>query len=471
MSSAGIGSGLDVESIVTKLMAIERQPVANLQTRASTIQTEISAFGSLQSSVAGFRDAAQALTNSSTWGATTATSSDNGSVGVSTGSGAHAGSYSVSVQNLASAQSVASQSYASSSAVIGEGGLTIDVGAWDVGQPGFAARATINAMSIPISATDTLRDVRDKINAANAGVTASIVTDSSGARLVLTSSATGVNNGFSVTGTGGAAALTYDASDGSSPMTRTQTASDAQATVNGLAITSASNTLTDVVQGLTLNLSKVTTGSVQLNVVQDNDSIKKSIQTFVKAYNSLASQLATLTKYDAATKTAGTLQGDSTAVGLQRQMRSLLTNATSASSAFSSLSDVGIEIQSTGQLTVNDTKLSSALGNLPELKKLFANNPASTIDTSQIGIAQRLSDFGDQEIGTDGALTTRTSGLNTSLANNQKNQDAINQRLTNTEARIRAQYTALDTQMASMSALSTYITQQVANWSRTSSSN
>lgn len=466
ISSAGIGSGLDVESIITKLMSIEKAPVVQLQTQASAIQTKISAFGSLQSAVSTFRDAAQALTKSDTWGATTATSADAASVSAVGSSSALAGSYAVKVQSLAAAQSVASTAYASSSAVVGAGDMTIEVGAWDLTEPGFAARATINALSIPISSTDTLADVRDKINAAGGAVRASIVTDSSGARLVLSSSTTGASNGFRVTGTGGAAAFTYDATDGSSPMIRTQTASDAKAFVNGLEINSATNNLSDVIQGLTLNLNKVTADTVQINVAQDNTAMKTSVQNFVNAYNSLASTLATQTKYDDATKTAGTLQGDSTAVALQRQLRSLVAAPSGASSVFSSLSQVGVELQADGTLKVSDTKLVSALSsNLAEVKKLFANT-SLTDDTSTNGVAQRLRSFGDTVLGTDGMLTTRKAGLSSNLTRNKDQQDAYTTRLESTEKRIRAQYTALDTKVASLTALNTYITQQITNWNK-----
>ena len=466
ISSAGIGSGLDVESIITKLMSIEKAPVVQLQTQASAIQTKISAFGSLQSAVSTFRDAAQGLTKSDTWGATTATSADAASVSAVGSSSALAGSYAVKVQSLAAAQSVASTAYASSSAVVGAGDMTIEVGAWDLTEPGFAARATINALSIPISSTDTLADVRDKINAAGGAVRASIVTDSSGARLVLSSSTTGASNGFRVTGSGGAAAFTYDATDGSSPMTRTQTASDAKAFVNGLEINSATNNLSDVIQGLTLNLNKVTTDTVQINVAQDNTAMKTSVQNFVNAYNSLASTLATQTKYDDATKTAGTLQGDSTAVALQRQLRSLVAAPSGASSVFSSLSQVGVELQADGTLKVSDTKLVSALSsNLAEVKKLFANT-SLTDDTSTNGVAQRLRSFGDTVLGTDGMLTTRKAGLSSNLTRNKDQQDAYTTRLESTEKRIRAQYTALDTKVASLTALNTYITQQITNWNK-----
>jgi flagellar hook-associated protein 2 len=471
ISSAGMGSGLPVEEIITKLMSIEKAPVTQLQTKASEIQTKISAFGSLQSSVSSFRDAALALTKSDTWGVTTATSSDATAVSVAAGSSAVPGAYAVSVQSLAATQSVASGTYESSSALVGAGDLSIEVGAWDLKEPGFAARAQINAMSIPISATDTLADVRDKINAAGGGVRASIVTDSSGARLVLSSSSTGAENGFKVTGTGGGAAFSYEATDGSSPMTRTQVAADAKAKVNGLDITSASNTLSDVVQGLTMNLTKVTDPStIQVNVAQDNTTMKASIQAFVTAYNTLSSSLKSQTKYDEATKTAGTLQGDSTAVALQRQLRSMISSPSDASSVFTTLSQVGVEMQADGSLKVNDTKLTGALSsNLQEVKKLFANSSTSTTDTSTDGIARRMRLFGDTVLGTDGMLTTRSKGLSSTLSANQKQQDVYTQRLESTEKRIRAQYTALDTKMASATALTTYITQQIANWNKSTS--
>lgn len=465
VTSAGIGSGLDVESIITKLMAVEKAPVVQLQSEATKIQSKISAYGSVQSSVSAFRDAALALTKATTWSATTATSGDTSAVTVSSGSSAAAGTYSVSVKNLAVAQSAVSKSFASSSTVVGEGALTIDVGSWDIGEPGFKARATISAMNIAISATDTLADVRDKINAAGGGVSASIVTDASGARLVLSSTSTGVENGFRVTASGaGPAAFAYDVTDGSAAMERVQTAADAKVKINGLDITSASNTLNDVVQGLTMNLQKVTTGDVQVSVAQDNTAIKGVISSFVAAYNGLSSLLKNQTKYDESTKTAGTLQGDSTAVSLQRQLRSVLTAPGTASSTFPNLSSMGLEIQADGTLRVSDTKLNAALAKLPEMKKAFANSDVA--DSDNDGFAQKLRALGDQVLGTDGGLAARTAGLNSTLKLNQERQDDITDRMTATEKRLRAQYTALDTKMAGLNTLSTYISQQIANWNK-----
>ncbi len=468
ITSAGIGSGLDVDTIVTKLMSIESRPLSLLKSAATGINTKISAFGALQSSVATLRDAALALTNPSAWSATVGTSTDAGAVGVTSTANAAPGSYSIAVQKLATAQSVASTAYASSSAVVGAGTLHIDIGNWASGGS-FTAKPDSTGIDIAVADGDTLATVRDKINAAGAGVTASIITDANGARLVLSSSATGIENGFRVSATNAAgdpnnlAALAYDPPN-STATTLTQAGANASATINGLAISSASNTLTDVVQGLTLTLSKESASPVQITVAQDAFSTKTLIQGFVTAYNALATSLAANIKYDSGTSSAGVLQGDSTAVSLQRQLRSMLTASSGASSVFSTLSQAGLEMQSDGTLKINDTKLTAAMSNMPELKKLFSD--ADLAGGGNDGFARKLRAFGDAALGTDGLLTARTAGLAKSLKSNGDSQAAMQNRLDATEARMRAQYTALDTKMSTLSALSTYMTQQIANWNK-----
>jgi flagellar hook-associated protein 2 len=463
ITSAGVGSGLDVEGIITKLMAIEQRPLTMLQSDATGIQTKISAYGGLQSTMSAFRDAALALGSSTGWSATTGTSADPSSVTVSTGTGAVVGSYALSVQNLATAQSTASGAYTSSLATVGAGTLHIDTGSWSTGQAAFTVVSGSTGVDVTVAATDTLADVRDKINGAAAGVTASIVTDASGARLVISASQTGSANGFRVTSAdGGLAALTFDPPGGSGATTLTQSGTNANATINGLAVTSASNTLSGVIQGLTLNLVKATTAPVQIGVAQDASGTKTAITNFVTAYNNLAAMLANDVKYDSGSSTAGVLQGDSTAVTLQRQLRNLLGARSSASSAYPTLSQVGLEMQSDGTLKINDAKLTTAMANMPELKKLFAATDLS--GGGNDGFAKRLSNFGDSVLGVGGLLTGRTDSLNASLKTNQKSQDDMNTRLAAIEARMRAQYTALDTQMSTLSTLSTYMTQQITNW-------
>jgi flagellar hook-associated protein 2 len=441
ISSPGIGSGLDVNSIITQLMAIERQPITDLKTKSTKIQAQISEYGKLKSAIAAFRDASLKLTSNDTWGMTVGSSTDSAAVGVTVKSGAAVGGYSLQVQTLAKAQSLASGVFASAAATPGAGTLHI-------------ARGT-TAADIVVEATDTLADVRDKINAANAGVTAIVFTDASGSRLLMRSTATGLANTFEVTGL---PALSYPPAGGAG-MTQTEAAADAAATLNGLPITSPSNTLVNLVDGVTLTLGKVTTGPVDIGVVQDNDSLKKAVQAFADAYNALNTLIAGEVKYDAASKTAGPLQGDSTAVGLQRQMRALMGSSSGASSVFARLSDVGLEMQRDGSLSVTAGKLDTALANLPELKKLFANT--DTLVPAKNGIARQFRTMGDSLLSIDGPMTTRTDGLRKRIDMNQDAQDRLDLRAAQTEKRLRAQYTALDATLGRLSSLSSYVTQQM----------
>ena len=471
ISSAGIGSGLQVEDIITKLMSIEKQPVTRLQTQASTIQTKISAYGQLQSALSSFRDASLSLTRATTWGASTATSSDPTSIQVTAGEGAVPGNYAISVQSLASSHAAVTRTYDSADELVGAGTLRVEIGSF--GQAGFAPQPNLDAINIDISATDTLTTVRNKINAAGAGVSAIIVNDATGARIIISSTNPGSSSVFRTSGDGGAAAFAFEPGldPGLNAMTQTQAAADAQLKINGLDVTSPTNTLTDVVQGLTINLLQPTTGAAQITVAQDNDALKKSVDTFVESYNALAKMLRTQTKYDEATQKAGSLQGDSTAVGLQRQLRNVLTSESPASSVYETINAIGITLQADGTLKVDSTKLTTALNTNPaEVKKLFsAYTPqVNENDPDVNGIATRLRIYADKVLGLDGSLTSKTEGLNTSLKLNQKRQDELTDRLALTEARLRAQYTTLDTNMAKMSALNSYITNQVAAWNKSS---
>jgi flagellar hook-associated protein 2 len=463
ISSAGIGSGLDVNSIVSQLMAIEKRPLTALQTKETALQTTVSEYGKIKSAVATLNDLAAKLAGASAWRQTVATAS-NAAVSAST-NGSAPGTYSVEVQSLASVQTIAMGAAVPATTTPGAGTLRIELGTWGAGQTSFTPRSGATAVNVSIAASDTLADVRDKINAAGAGVTALVMTDASGSRLLIRSNASGAANAFR---TSGVAALAFDPSAGVSTMVQSQTAADAKATVNGLAVTSSSNSLTNIVDGLTLNLVAVTTGPVTVNVVTDADALKKTISDFAAAYTAVVQLIATDTKYDAATKKGGLLQGDSAAVGLQRQLRTLAGSVSGASTAFAHLSDAGLELQADGSMTVNATKLGNALGNLDELRKMFANS--SLTDPSQDGFAKRFRVATDSMLGADGALTTRTDGLGQQLRRNQKDQDALQIRLDAIEKRLRDQYTALDKVMAQLSTQSSYLTQQIAQYNANSSS-
>ena len=471
ISSAGLGSGLDVNSIVTQLMAVNNKPLTALQKTASSFNATLSEMSKLQSNFAAMRDKAQALNNVDLWRGTTASSSDGSAVSVSTGTSASVGSYAVNVSKLALAQTVTSNALADSTATLGEGKLTIELGSYGSGTPAadFTTKAGSSAVSISIGAGETsLASVRDKINSASAGVVASIVTDASGSRLSLRSSATGAENAFRISAsetaddgnpTAGLSMLAYDATSAGDAMTRSTTAGDAQLTVNGIALSSATNTLSNVVDGLTLTLNKVTAADVNVTVAADTASVKTAVSNFVTAFNALASFIHTETGYNADSKTGGALQGDQATLALQNQLRAVLNLPSSSSGSYSTLSQIGITLKTDGTLDTNATKLDSALANLPELKKLLSGDGASSATQ---GFAKRFQTLGDVALGTNGTFESRKAGLQANLDRNSKQQDSLQVRLTATESRLRKQYQSLDTQMSSLNSLSTYMTQQLA---------
>jgi len=476
ISSLGVGSGIDAESIVTKLVALESQPIEQLKTEASKVQTKISAYGKIQSAVSDVRDAARKLTSTDLWGATTATSADTSAVTASTSSGAQTGTYSVTVSSLAKPQSVVSNTYATSStATLGAGTLHFELGSWSGST--FTGKSGTTAVDITVAATDTLETIRDKINSSSAGVKASIISDSNGARLVMQSATTGETNGFRVTATDsdggntddtGLSSLAYAPDASTSGTSLTQAASNASATVNGIAVTSETNTLSEVVTGLTLTLSKVSSSAVNVTVGQDTATITAAIQSFATTYTTLSNLLKSNTKYDESTKTAGTLQGDSGAISIMNQFRSLIGGSSAASGTFTTLSSIGLEVQSGGGLTVNTSKLNTALNNLSEVKKLLANSDSS--DPTKDGIMTRIRSFSDEALGLDGTLSTRTSGLSKTVEANEKRQEAMEARVALYEKRLRAQYAALDTAMAKLSSTSNYVTQMISSLNSSSSS-
>jgi flagellar hook-associated protein 2 len=461
ISSAGVGSGLDVKSIVTQLVAIERQPLAQLQTKATSIQTQLSLYGKIKSQMSALGDAAAVLAGSGGWNVQKASSSNAAAVGVSVGTGAVASALSVSVQQLARAQSSASQGLTAGVAVGATGTLNIEAGSWsDDATPVFTP-----GTSVPISivAGDTVSDIASKINSASAGVTATVLRDGANERLVIRSTSTGVASGFRLNEPAdpGLSAFGFtNPSDGSS--FAGQTALDAKVNINGVDVVSATNKMTDAIPGVTLQLNQITTAPAEITVETDNDVIQKNIQTFVDAYNALNTTIADATKYTAATKTAGPLQGDATTLGLQSALRSMLGSG-SVGSTFSRLSDVGIERQTDGSLKVNTTKLAAAQQDLPNLKKLFT---ADNSDATTNGFGLKVRDFARAMVAFDGQVSNKSTALQSSIDRNSKEQDRVNDRASRIETQLYKQYSALDSQMAQLNSLSSFVTAQLAVWNK-----
>ncbi len=476
ITSTGIGSGLDVSSIVTQLMAVESRPLTLLQQRKSDLDSQVSAIGKMTSLTSAMRDAAQKLTSVSLWKSTVASSANEAAVRVSTDGSTPTGAYSVQVNSLAARQTLSSRVFGASTDTLNAGTLTIELGTY-TGEPtptGFTPKAGATPVTVTIGSGDTsLESVRDKINAAGAGVTATIVKDANGARISLRSSTTGAENGFRITAaegtddgvaTDGLSALAFDASAvAGSQMTRTENAANAKALVNGIAVESTTNTLDGVADGMTLTLLAETTAAVNLDVADDTEGVKKAVTTFVSAFNDLAGYIRDQTKYDPDTKKGGALQGDRTLLGLQSALRGVINEGSTASTKYERLSDIGITMQADGKLGVDDTKLTAAVDNRAELRKLFAADGATSATD---GFMTRFVTLGDAELDTTGPLETRSNSLESQIKRNQDSQDAMQRRLDQTETRLRAQYQALDTNMAKLNGLSSYLTNQLTALSK-----
>lgn len=474
ISSPGVTSGLDVNSIVTQLVALERRPIEQLQAQASTIQTKLSSFGLLQSYATNLRDISAQLAKPSFWQQTVATSADPTSVAVTSTATAAAGSYAVQVTQLAQSQSIASAAFASGDTVVGTGTLRIELGTWDAGFTGFTANPAKTAVDIPISVPDnTVEAIKTKINAANAGVTASVLRDATGARLVIRSNDTGsvsmvrlsvTNDGDTDdTNAAGLSGLAFNPpaaalGAAANQMTQKQAGLDATATINGLAVSAYSNQLTDVIDGVTLNLSKTTTAAVGVTVGLDTTAQRKAVNDFAKAYSEMSQYIAQQTKYDASNKKAAALQGDSSTLSLQSTLRNAITGSSTASSVFSRLSDIGLEMQTDGTLKVNDTKLSSALQKPTELAKLFN---ATANESAAQGFGVRFKTLGDQLVSSDGLISSRTKGLRERVTRNEAEQQRYEARVSMIQQRLLKQYTALDVQLGRIKGEQSALTQSL----------
>jgi flagellar hook-associated protein 2 len=474
ISSPGVGSGLDVNSIVTQLVAIEKQPLQALQTKASTLQSQLSLYGTIKSQVSALKDAASTLASATSWASQAATSSNTAAATVAVGSTASSTSFGLDITRLAQSQTTASRTITAGSSLgagSGTGQLSIQLGSWGPLGAGPFVPGAGAAVNINVSETDTYTTIANAINAANAGVKATVLKVGNNERLSFQSTTSGSDAGFSIASNGGFAALDSlsftslsNGSESALGMESSQSGLNATLKINGVSVESATNTVTDVVPGVTLSLLQTTTvGSpVQINVAQDKVALQKNIQSFADAYSALNKTLADSTKYVQGGR-SGALQGDSTTVGLQSLMRKVI-GSSSTGSTYARLSEVGLEQQTDGSLKLNTTKLATAMGDVSNLQKLFTTNNANSATN---GFGLKLRDLASGLLAADGTVSNKSTALQGAISRNGKDQDRVNDRAAVVEKRLRAQYSALDAQMAKMSGLSSYVTAQLAQWNKT----
>lgn len=465
ISSAGIGSGIDVQSLISQLMSVERKPIEQLKTAASSIQTQVSSYGKVQSLMSTLRDSAAALSKNSLWTQGTATASDTTVLTATSSGSVSAGEYDIKVGQMARAHSLYSRSMQPSDP-LGTGSLTIGL-VEDYGPPPKYKEGT---SPVTLEFTDpntTLSQVRDRINAAGAGtgVVASLVSDASGAvRLSLTSKNTGTKDQIEMVGSGGLGEFSYSGlNDLGSTMTEGQKAQNATITINGVPAESTTNEFKNAIGGVTLKLLKESSAPVKVSSAADVAAQQKAVEDFMAAYNALNSFLRDQTKYDEAAKKGAPLQGDSTALGLRSQMRSLLLGTNGASPVYGTLASIGFSTATDGTLKLDATKLKAALQQPEEVAKLFSTTDDAVAGNNGFGV--RFSDLIDKLTRSDGALSTRTAGLQSKLKRNQTEQEKVEERVARTQARLEKQYQALDTKMSSLNSLAAQVTKLTSLYS------
>lgn len=465
ISSPGIGSGLDIKSIVSQLIALEKQPLTAMKVQAATVDAKISSFGQTKSMVSALSDAASTLNSLTTFNAV-ATTSSNTAVATATSIGGTAvNSFSVKVDSLAKAQSTASAALLPVGGALGAGTLRLQLGRWTVVPASFTPQVGVAPVDITVSASDTITDVASKINGAKAGVSATVLNDASGQRLLLRSTSTGEAAGFQLSVLTDADGVPTDSSGLSRAVVGTtvpQYGADAKLQINGIPVSSATNIFNDVVSGVTVTAVAPNDAAVEVTVTPDRSAVANAISKFVTAYNAINDSLNEQTKYDPATKTAGLLQGDPIAIGLQNALRGLL-QSTTAGSAYKRLADIGITQALGGDLMVDNTKLTAALANGDEVKKLFK---ADNGNAATNGVAVKFKAFTAGLLSVSGLFSSTDASLKRSLAANAKDQGKLNAKITRDEAALNQRYSALDVQLSSLNALNAYVVQQVTQWNK-----
>ncbi len=450
ISSAGIGSNIDVNSLVSQLLALERRPLDRLYQRKDQYNAELSAYGVISSSLSAFQSAVAALKSSTDFNVFSAAAGDSSYLTVTADSAATAGNHTVSIIQLAQSQKLFSSTFAdTTTTTVGTGTLTIANGA--------------SSFAITIDGTNnTLDGIVNAVNAqsSNFGVSASIVNDGTGYRLLFSPNETGTAFALTVgvtdtgdgnnTDTNGLSRLSYTA--GGYVLDQTQEAKNAILTVDGLAnINSASNTVTGVIQGVTLDLKTATGSGVSttVDVSVDSSAIKDKINTLITSYNKLITDINTYHKK------GGELESDNTLITLQSQLVNIFnTPAAISGNAYSSLAEIGLTIQVDGTLSLNSTDFDGALAaNFNDVVKLFSEGTQ--------GFAQRFYNEATSLLQSDGVIDSKNDGINAQLESLDTRIDQFEIRLTSVEARLRKQFSALDSLLGTLRSTSSLLSGRI----------
>lgn len=373
ISSLGIGSGLDVAGLVNQLVAAEGQaPLARLDRQEILMQARLSAIGSLKGALSTFQSKLATASNLNSYRSSVASVGDSSLISATSSIGAPVGNHTVEVLQLAQSHRMASSGFAGLDSVVSTGTLTIDFGSDNAGV--FTSNPDKLAQTLTIDASNnTLAGVRDAINAAGMGVTASVVFNGTDHQMVLSSNDPGAENSIKITGI---AELTYDPENlPANTMATTMVAQDAQAMIDGIMVTSSNDTLQDALEGVTINLKKADPGNVtSLKVTDDTGKAMGAVKAFVDGYNELMNTVKSISGYDPETETGGPLLGDPAVRSIVSKIQNIIsTPVEGLQGKYRFIGDIGLATQKDGTLKLDESKLSDALrDNAIDVGRIFS---------------------------------------------------------------------------------------------------
>ena len=455
ISVSGLISGLNTDSIVAQLLNVQQQPIVQLQQREADYQVQLSAYGSLQSSLSSLQSAVEGLGETSDFAAFKATSGDTDLFDASASATATPGSHEITVTQLAGSHKLKSSGF-SSGEKTGEGTIHLKVG-------------SSSTADITVSATDTINDVAQAINDAEAVVKAAVIYDGSNYFLTLAADDTGEDNviNLTVTDTGdgnntdtnGLSRLVYDQGN-TENLTQTQAAANSIITVDGVPnINRASNTIDDVITGVTIDLKPDSdTDTATLTVSRDTAAVVSKINSFVTAYNEVLNFFSKYQSYDQETGTAGILFGDGTTNSIRNRLRNMVAWTVPGVESFDRLADLGVSLNGGGRLEVDSSNLNGALDDhFDDVVQFFTQT-----DAGSEGFAVRMADTLDAMLdSTNGTIAAKTDGIQKSIDDIQDQVERVEMRVSSWEARTRAEFQALELLLAEYQATSSYLDQQL----------
>lgn len=441
---SGLG-GFDSAGLVDQLVAVAQKPVAALSTKKGQVDSASLTMSSFSNKLSTLKTAATALATPAGFVSMAATSSDTALVGSVSGSAA-AGSYSVSVQQLAKAQKTRSDAQVSSTTALGQAGeLSFQIGA---GTP----------VTVDVVATDTLTDIAAKISRTGARVSAGIINAGGSFRLSLQGLDTGESNAITFT-EGGTINLGL-----SNAANKVESAQDAKLTVDGLAVTRPTNSVADAIPGVTLALTKPTTTPATVTIASDSSALKTKLNAFVTAYNDIVNSAHSATGYGSAKASNAVLAGDSAIRRSLDKVTALVTGqiaGTTAASPFRSLAGVGISSSKDGTLTLDAAKLDAALAKDPvAVSRLFVTDTA----TGATGVMKTLSDSIGDLVSTSGAIKTRQDALTAQSKRVAASIEEKQKRIDEYEAGLKKQFAALDQAMSKYSSMASSLSSLSTNY-------